>query len=71
MPSRIQRGCAAAVKVGLKDCQGFVIAQPPTPIKWEPIVFIDIHTSWNANSQTFGPSVEANEMLDVINKWAA
>ncbi|KAI5984674.1 hypothetical protein EDD15DRAFT_2583315 [Pisolithus albus] len=61
---RIKAGCERAKAVGLQDCQGYVKR------RWsEPIVFIDVHTSWNAQQKKFGHSEKANEMVDIITEW--
>ncbi|KAI5984671.1 hypothetical protein EDD15DRAFT_2583310 [Pisolithus albus] len=61
---RIKAGCESAKTVGLQDCQGYVKAG-----RYEPIVFIDVHTSWNAQQKKFGTSQQAIDMVDVITKW--
>ncbi|KAI5983902.1 hypothetical protein EDD15DRAFT_1829550 [Pisolithus albus] len=61
---KIKAGCESAEVVGLQDCQGYVKAG-----RYEPIVFIDVHTSWNAQQQKFGTSQQAIDMVDDITKW--
>ncbi|KAI6013065.1 hypothetical protein BKA83DRAFT_4063662 [Pisolithus microcarpus] len=61
---KIKAGCESAEAVGLKDCQGYVKTG-----KYEPIVFIDIHTSWNVQQKKFGTSQQAIDMVDDITKW--
>ncbi|KAI0697585.1 hypothetical protein BC835DRAFT_1413621 [Cytidiella melzeri] len=61
---RTKGGCDAANKVGLRDPQGFV-----KPGIYEPLRFIDIHTSWDPVLNVFGFSGKAAELVEVITKW--
>ncbi|OCH83723.1 hypothetical protein OBBRIDRAFT_872009 [Obba rivulosa] len=61
---RITRGCNAANQVGLKDCQGFIKSGIAQPLR-----FIDIHTSWNPSTHTFGHSEQAAELVEAIVAW--
>ncbi|KAI6110176.1 hypothetical protein EDD16DRAFT_1483638 [Pisolithus croceorrhizus] len=61
---KIKAGCESAKAVGLQDCQGYVKAG-----RYEPIVFIDVHTSWNAQQKKFGSSQQAIDMVDIITAW--
>ncbi|KAI6014174.1 hypothetical protein EDC04DRAFT_673829 [Pisolithus marmoratus] len=61
---RIKAGCQSAFTVGLRDCQGHVSAGAR-----EPVVFIDIHTSWNPLTGQFGYSQQAADLVDIITAW--
>ncbi|KAH7883470.1 hypothetical protein F5I97DRAFT_1939215 [Phlebopus sp. FC_14] len=62
---RTKAGCDAANKVGLRDPQGFVKAGI-----FEPLRFIDVHTSWNDRKNDFDHSGEAQALVDKIDAWA-
>ncbi|KAI6110178.1 hypothetical protein EV401DRAFT_1869782 [Pisolithus croceorrhizus] len=61
---KIKAGCESARAVGLQDCQGYVKGG-----RYEPIVFIDVHTSWNARQGRFGTSQQAIDMINIIIAW--
>lgn len=62
--ARIKGGCDSASVVGLQDCQGYVKAGA-----YEPIAFIDVHTSWNAQTGQFGYSQQAQDLVATIVAW--
>lgn len=59
-------GALAADKVGLMDPQGFVRGNHNL---YEPLRFIDIHTSWNAATNKYGHSEVAQEILEIADAW--
>ncbi|KZT64544.1 hypothetical protein DAEQUDRAFT_717868 [Daedalea quercina L-15889] len=61
---RIEAGCNAAKTIGLKDCQGFIKKDIN-----EPVRFVDVHTSWNAQTHKYGSSGLADELVDVVKDW--
>jgi len=61
---RIKGGCDSANIVGLQDCQGYVRAGA-----YEPIAFIDVHTSWNPQTGKFGYSQQAQDLVSTIVAW--
>ncbi|KAM6495387.1 hypothetical protein JOM56_008093 [Amanita muscaria] len=61
---RIRAACISASKVGLQDCQGYVQAGA-----FEPITFLDIHTSWNPQMKQFGPSRHTADLLVDLDNW--
>ncbi|KLO12975.1 hypothetical protein SCHPADRAFT_890369 [Schizopora paradoxa] len=61
---KILAGCNAAMKVGLKDCQGFI----KTGI-YEPLRFIDVHTGWNKSKGSYDYSEQAVALVDAITAW--
>ncbi|KAI6014175.1 hypothetical protein EDC04DRAFT_2578949 [Pisolithus marmoratus] len=63
---KIKAGCESAETVGLQDCQGYVKAG-----KYEPVVFIDVHTSWNPQKNKFGSSQQGIDMVSIITAWGA
>lgn len=38
--------------------------------KFDTLRFIDIHTGWNAQKKKYDPSGLADDLVDVIEKWA-
>lgn len=61
---RVKGGCQSAENVGLQDCQGFVKQGAG-----EPLIFIDVHTSWNPQTQKYGFSQQAVDMVTDITNW--
>ncbi|KLO13171.1 hypothetical protein SCHPADRAFT_828441 [Schizopora paradoxa] len=61
---QILAGCEVAMKVGLKDCQGFL----KTGIT-QPLRFIDVHTSYTKATGKYGYSGDADEILTLIKDW--
>ncbi|KAJ7118616.1 hypothetical protein C8R43DRAFT_1137171 [Mycena crocata] len=64
---RVLGGCNAASQVGLTDCQGFV---QHGQYVYEPLCFIDVHTSWNQQTGRYNPSAAANALVETIRAWA-
>ncbi|KAF9498174.1 hypothetical protein BDN71DRAFT_446821 [Pleurotus eryngii] len=62
--TRVKGGCQSAENVGLQDCQGFVKQGAG-----EPLIFIDVHTSWNPQTQKYGFSQQAVDMVTDITNW--